>query len=92
MTQKQLATALIGATLYKKQPWSPEGGLLPNKQFLLTKANTLFEDHTISIDYSKKKIFVDNKALRLPKALSTDLLTIVRLKITKLITKNVSIN
>ena len=84
MTQKALAERLIGLTLYKKQKWYPEG-ILKNGILQLTKAETLIDKTPVTIDYQHAVIAVKRKKLRIPKELKTDLLTIVRLKIAKII-------
>jgi hypothetical protein len=89
MTQKSLATELIGLTLYKKQTWNPDG-VLNNSGFLLKSASTLLEDRVITIDYKDHRVYLDGKQMRLPKKLSKDLITIVQLKIAKIIKHNVS--
>jgi hypothetical protein len=76
-------------TLYKKQEWSP-AGFLQKGQFLLKQASTLFGDQVITIDYENNRVYLDGRRMRLPKNLSKDLITLVQLKIAKIIKPYVS--
>jgi hypothetical protein len=89
MTQKVIAQQLIKLTLYKKQEWNPSGFLVSG-QFLLKQASTMLGNQVITIDYERNKVFLEGKAMRLPKTLSKDLISLVQLKISKIIKHYVS--
>ena len=89
MTQKLIAQQLIKVTLYKKQDWKPVG-FFQKGHFLLTQANTLWGAQVITIDYEHNMVYCDGRRMRLPKSLSKDLITLVQLKITKIIKHYVS--
>ena len=76
-------------TLYKKQEWKP-AGFLQKGQFLLKQASTLLGDQVITIDYEHNRVYLDGRRMRLPKNLSKDLITLVQLKIAKIIKHYVS--
>ena len=89
MTQKLLARQLIGDTLYRRQSWKP-AGFFQKEHFLLKQASTLWGDQVITIDYARNRVYLDGKPMRLPKSLSKDLITLVELKIAKIIKRYVS--
>lgn len=84
MTQKLLAKELIWRTLYRRQEWKPAGAFVEGK-FQLTRASTLLDKQVVTIDYTTNKVYLETHALRLPKELSSDLITLVHLKLARII-------
>jgi hypothetical protein len=84
--QKDIALGLINETLYRRQPWYPAGTIV-KEGFELRTATTKLGKAIVTLDYAKNTITVNRKRQRLPKAIATDLFSIVRLKIAKNIQK-----
>lgn len=82
LTQNKMGLALIEATLYKHQPWYPSG-TLTKAGFVLRKASTYFLNELVVIDFTTPTIVVNGHRTKLKKETATDLVTLVRLKITK---------
>ena len=91
LTQKLLAQFLIADTLVGKRHWYPSGAV-QKKKILLKNAETQIDNHIITLSYNKNAIFFDGNRLRVPKMLSQDLLSIVKLKIAKNLKKHVAFN
>ena len=84
--QKDIALGLIRQTLYRRQPWFPAGAIARDG-FELKTATTKVGEAIVILDYTKNTITVNRKRQRLPKAIASDLFSIVKLKISKNIQK-----
>jgi len=82
MSQTKRGLALIEATLYKRQPWYPAGVITENG-VLLRKGTTQFFDSLVIIDFQENIIRIDGHRQRMRREIFTDLMNIVRLKLTK---------
>lgn len=82
ISQTKRGVALIEATLYKRQPWFA-AGVVTKDEILLKKGTTQFLDSLVIIDFQENIIKIDGHRQRMRKETSTDLMNIVRLKLTK---------
>lgn len=87
MTQKEIAYNLIYDTLYRNLSWRPTKYTIRQKEKTvhLTSSCTLWKNNIVTIFYDKKRILVNGKRQRLPRELSADLLSLVKLKTKKFI-------
>lgn len=89
MTQKEIVKSVIHDTLYKRLTWKPEGHVA-SKAIKVRKAHTHWKGMWIHINFKNSTILVNDKEQRLPKDLASDLITLIKLKVTKTLKRNVS--
>ena len=91
MTQKEIVTNVIHDTLYRKLAWKPEG-YITGKAVKVRKAHAHWKGIWVHINFKNETILVNDKEQRLPKDLASDLITLIKLKLTKNLKRNISYN
>lgn len=90
-TQKTLAMEIIQLTLHGGMAWLPTG-TVTKKGVVLSGASSMIDNKVIVVNFNKQVILINRKRQRYEKELSSDLLSIIKIKVTKMVKKNVKIN
>lgn len=78
MNQNELAASLIKETLYCDRQWGTDAAIIRGEIYV-DKAETVWNNKLVRINFTKNTITLNGKKLRLRKELSTDLVTLTKL-------------